>query len=142
MSVTAKQCSVLMVDPEEKPSAHRKQLEALGFRVQQDRAWPEDDRAVLEYEVIIVRLPAMNGAPMLAARLRAKPQFGRRVLIALVPPSVPAAERMSARASGFDEVLSDCCEPRQLSSRILRRLRTRPEYHCVLPPGDRKRRAA
>ena len=142
MSVTTKQCSVLLVDPAAKPTAHRKQLEALGFRVTQERAWPEDDRAVLDYEVIIVRLPAMNGAPMLAARLRAKPQFGRRVLIALVPASVPVQDRLSARTTGFDEVLSDCCDARQLTSRILRRLRTRPEYHCVLPPGDRKRRAA
>ena len=142
MSVTAKQCSVLLVAPGEKSTAHRRQLEALGFRVTQERAWPEDDRAVLDYEVIIVRLPAMNGASMLAARLRAKPQFGRRVLIALVPPSVPVQDRLSARTTGFDEVLSDCCDPRQLTSRILRRLRTRPEYHCVLPPGDRRRRAA
>lgn len=142
MTVTAKQCSVLLIDPAERPTAHRKQLRALGFRVTQERAWPEDDRAVLAYEVIIVRLPATNGAPMLAARLRAKPQFGRRVLIALVPASVPLQDRVSARTSGFDEVLSDCCDPRQLTSRILRRLRTRPEYHCVLPPGDRKRPAA
>ena len=142
MTVTAKQCSVFLIDPSERPTAHRKQLEALGFRVTQARAWPEDDRTVLAYEVIIVRLPATNGAPMLAARLRAKPQFGRRVLIALVPASVPMQDRVSARTSGFDEVLSDCCDARQLTSRILRRLRTRPEYHCVLPPGDRKRRAA
>ena len=142
MSVNEKRCSVLVIDPAPKPTAHRKQLAALGFRVTQERAWPENDQQVLDYEVIIVRLPAMNGAPMLAARLRAKPQFGRRVLIALVPASVPLSDRVSARTSGFDEVLTDCCDARQLTSRILRRLRTRPEYHCVLPPGDRRRRAA
>ena len=142
MSVNEKQCSVLLIDPAPKSAVHRKHLEALGFRVAQERAWPEDDREVLAYEVIIVRLPAMNGAPMIAARLRAKPQFGRRVLIALVPASAPLPDRVSARTSGFDEVLTDCCDPRQLTSRILRRLRTRPEYHCVLPPGDRRRRAA
>lgn len=142
MSLTAKQCSVLLIDPAEKPAGHRRQLESKGFRVSEKRAWPEDDRDILHHEVIIVRLGAMNGASMLAARLRAKPQFGRRVLIALVPPSVSPRDRLSARTSGFDEVLTEGCDPRQLTSRILRRLRTRPEYHCVLPPGDRRRRAA
>ena len=32
--------------------------------------------------------------------------------------------------------------PLKIAARILRRLRNRPEYHCVLPPGDRRRRAA
>ena len=142
MSASDKRCSVLLIDSGERPTAHGKQLEAQGFRVTQERAWPENDREVLNYEVIIVRLRAMSGVSMLAARLRAKPQFGRRVLIALVPRAVPMEDRVSARTSGFDEVLTDCCDARQLTSRILRRLRTRPEYHCVLPPGDRRRRAA
>ena len=137
-----KQCSVLLINPMKTPASHRATLEELGFRVTETRDWPDDERAVLEYQVVIVRLQTLVGAPMLGARLRAKPRFGRRVLIALVPAATATDERVSARSSGFDEVLTDCCDSRQLVARILRRLRTRPEYHCVLPPGDRRRSAA
>jgi DNA-binding response OmpR family regulator len=139
---SAKQCSVLFVNPGAARTPHRVMLEGIGFRVTEARDWPEDDRAVLDYEVVIVRVRSPESAPMLAARLRAKPRFGRRVLIALVPASVSLKDRHSARASGFDEVLTDCCDGRQLVARILRRLRTRPEYHCFLPPDHRRSPAA
>jgi DNA-binding response OmpR family regulator len=133
---------VLFVNPGGRPSSWPSQLEAMGFRVTEAREWPDDERVVLEHQVVIVRVHAIDGAPMLAARLRAKPRFGRRVLIALVAPATSVVDRLSARTSGFDEVLFDCCAVRLLTARILRRLRNRPEYHCVLPPGDRRRRAA
>jgi hypothetical protein len=79
---------------------------------------------------------------MLAARLRAKPHFGRRALIALVDPDTPVHDRRSAEASGFDDVVNDCCDSRQLVARILRRLRARPELRCVLPPAFSRRSAA
>jgi hypothetical protein len=105
------------------------------------RQWPDDDRVLLEHHVVIVRLRDIRDAPMLAARVRAKPRFGRRVLIAFVPDAASAQECQSARSSGFDEVVTKCCDARQLTARILRRLRTRPEYRCILP-GDRRRSAA
>ena len=142
VKVAKQQCSVLLINPAKSQSPQRGTLEELGFRVTETDDWPDDERAVLEYQVVIVRLQNIVGAPMLGARLRAKPRFGRRVLIALVPASTALQERVSARSSGFDEVLTDCCDARQLVARILRRLRTRPEYHCVLPPGDRRRPAA
>ena len=77
-------------------------------------------------------------APMLAARLRAKPHFGRRLLIALVPAGTPPPNRRAAEASGFDDVVNDCCDTRHLTTRILRGLRTRPELRCVLPPPERR----
>ena len=141
VTVSAKQCSVLVVNPGGDPPPHRAVLEHTGFLVTEAREWP-DDRLLLEHHVVIIRLHTVSAAPMVAARVRAKPRFGRRVLIALVPASAALQERISARTSGFDEVLTDCCDGRQLTARILRRLRTRPEYRCVLPPGDRGRPAA
>ena len=142
MGERAKQCSVLCLNPTEARWPHRALLEASGFRVTELREWPEDENAVLAYEVFIVRVRSADGAPMLAARLRAKPRFGRRVLVAIVPESVALEDRQSARASGFDEVLTEGCEGRELVARILRRLRTRPEYQCVLPPAHRRSSAA
>lgn len=138
----AKQCSVLLINPTGKSMPQRPTLEGVGFRVHEIREWPEDDTAVLAHEVVIVRVANICGLPMLAARLRAKPRFGRRVLIALVPESVPLEDRVAARACGFDEVLTHCCDGRHLSARVLRRLRRRPEYRCLLPPDHRRRPAA
>jgi hypothetical protein len=136
-----KRCSVLLVNTVDDSFPQRAALEDVGFRVTLARQWPDDDRALLEHHVVIVRLREVRDTPMLAARVRAKPRFGHRVLIALVPESASARDCQSARASGFDEVLTNCCDGRQLAARILRRLRMRPEYHCVLP-GDRRRSAA
>jgi hypothetical protein len=138
----AKQCSVLLIDPSDDALSQRGVIEEIGFRVTLARQWPDRDAVLLEHHVVIVALRAVRLAPMLAARVRAKPGFGRRVLVALVPGSSSLSDRQAARASGFDEVLANCCDGRQLTARILRRLRTRPEYHCVLPPGDRRRPAA
>ena len=138
MPNAAKQCSVLLINPSDKPMPQRPTLQEIGFRVSEIREWPEDDTAVLAHEVVIVRVANIGGLPMLAARLRAKPRFGRRVLIALVPESVSTQDRAEARACGFDEVLAHCCDGRQLSARVLRYLRTRPEYRCLLPPDHRR----
>ena len=141
MAESTKRCSVLLVNAGDDSFSQRAVLEDVGFLVTLTQQWPDDDRRLLEYQVVIVRLHEARRAPMLAARVRAKPRFGRRVLIALVPESATVQECQSARASGFDEVLNSCCDGRQLTARILRRLRTRPEYHCLLP-GDRRRSAA
>jgi hypothetical protein len=136
-----KQCAVLFVNPERKHSAHPAYLRETGFIVDETHEWPLDG-AVRNYHVVVVRVPVMNGAPMLAARLRAKPHFGRRLLIALVDPDIPLHDRRSAEASGFDDVLNDCCESRQLAARILRRIRSRAELRCALPPSPVRRSAA
>lgn len=141
MANGTKRCSVLLVNAGDDSLSQRAVLEDVGFRVTLARQWPDDDRQLLEHHVVIVWMREVRNAPMLAARVRAKPRFGRRVLIALVPESASGQDCQSARASGFDDVLTNGCDGRQLTARILRRLRARPEYHCVLP-GDRRRSAA
>ena len=132
MTENAKRCSILLVTGE-RSCSQRPALESSGFLVAETQDWPEDEQAVLSHHVVIVRIRSMRNAPMLGARLRAKPRFGRRVLIALVPPAAALHERTSALTSGFDEVLDDSCDARQLIARILKRLRMVPEYHCLLP---------
>jgi DNA-binding response OmpR family regulator len=127
-----KQCAVLYVGQELQPTTHVEYLRALGFVVHQAVDWPAND-SIRDYHVVIVRLGAVEAAPMLAARLRAKPHFGRRVLLALVDPDASLGQRRAAAASGFDEVLTDRCDSRQLTARILRHLRSRPELRCALP---------
>lgn len=127
-----KQCSVLYVSHEARPASHVEYLRAVGFVVQQAVDWPATD-AIRDYHVVIVRVGAIDTAPMLAARLRAKPHFGRRVLVALADPATPLGERRAAQESGFDDVLPDRCDSRHLAARILRHLRGRPELRCALP---------
>jgi hypothetical protein len=133
-----KQCSVLIVNcGEEAP--YRQGLERIGFRVSETCEWPADE-VVRTCEVVIVLFRHLQTITMLAARMRAKPHFGHRVLIAVVPSAASADERRSAIGSGFDDVVSESKDARLLIARILRQLRSRPEHRCFLP--DRKRRAA
>lgn len=141
-SEVVKQCAVMFVNPVRDRTPHPEAMRAMGFVVHEIIEWPDDDAAVREYHVVIVRVREIEAAPMLAARLRAKPHFGRRLLIALVPSETPQPGRRAAEASGFDEVLNDLCDTRHLTTRILRGLRTRPELRCVLPPPERRRSAA
>ena len=136
-----KHCAVLYVNPEVNDAFHIPYLRRLGFIVHETDDWPADD-IVREYHVLIIRLGASDAAPMLAARFRAKPHFGRRVLIALVDPETSAADRRSAEEGGFDDVLDDRCDCRLLTARILRSLRARPELRCVLPRSSSPRPAA
>jgi hypothetical protein len=134
-----KQCSVLLINAERRETSHRAALEEAGFRVTEICDWP-DDNVFTAFEVVLVVLPHMQRASMLAARIRAKPHFGHRVLIAVVPSSIGIAERRDAIRSGFDDVAGDSRSSRVLLARIMRRLRARPEHRCFLP--DRKRPAA
>ena len=133
-----KQCSILIVNSGTETS-HRQALERIGFKVSETCEWPDDDM-IPAFEVVIVLLRHMQTAGMLAARMRAKPHFGHRVLIAVVPATASADERRSAVGNGFDDVVGDSRDSRQLIARIFRRLRLRPEHRCFLP--DRKQRAA
>ena len=134
-----KQCSVLIVNCAGWEIAHRESLERRGFRVVETAEWPSD-AVVTEHQVVIIVLQEIAMVSVLAARMRAKPRFGLRVLVGVtrVPPS--AAERRDAIVAGFDDVVGDSHDSRILIARILRRLRARPEHRCLLP--ERKRPAA
>ena len=132
------QCSLLIINCTERESPYRADLERRGFRVTELNEWPADE-AVRDAQVVIVVLNRLDTMGMLAARMRAKPRFGRRILIALAPTAT-AADRRLAIGAGFDDVVAESVPPRVLIARILRVLRTRPEYRCFLP--DRNRPAA
>jgi DNA-binding response OmpR family regulator len=117
-------------------------LRETGFRVTEVRDWPENNDVIRDYHAVILSLRKTQSAPMIAARLRAKPHFGQRLLIALVDPDVTAHERRMALEAGFDEIVSDDGDCRLLVARLLRRLRAKPELRCVLPPPAKRRSAA
>ena len=134
-----KKCSVLVINISASETPYRLTLERVGFRVVETREWPADE-IIPEFEVVIVLLQHMQAVSMLAARLRAKPRFGQRVLIAVAPEPIAPPERRAAIDCGFDDVVIDGTDARQLLARVLRQLRARPEHRCFLP--DLKRRAA
>jgi hypothetical protein len=140
------QCSILFVmplyvksGPPEKTQTPA--LRALGFRVDECEEFPAND-VFPTYHAVIVRLGAECDLTMLGARLRAKPRFGRRVLVALVRGTVTDRDKREAMQSGFDHMLPDTCGARDLAATILRILRPYPEYRCLLRnPGGRRKAA-
>jgi hypothetical protein len=135
----SKQCSVLVVNCTGRETAHVQPLQLRGFRVVELSQWPTDD-VVLDYEVVIIVLRRMDSVSMTAARMRAKPRFGMRVLVGVTESAPSAAERRHAIVSGFDEIVGESRDSRVLIARILRTLRARPEHRCLLP--EKNRRAA
>lgn len=136
------QCSILYVRPTGHAEAQAAALRALGFRVDVHEELPPNE-VFTAYHAVIVR-PASNcDLPMLAARLRAKPHFGRRVLLGLVPEGMAPREQREVVLSGFDFTLSDGCSARELAATVLRLLRPYPEFRCVLrlTPGGRRKAA-
>lgn len=132
-----KQCSVLFVQDGRDTQAAG--LRALGFAVSESEDLPE---AFNSYHAVIVRVAPDWSLPMIGTRLRARPHFGRRVLIALIHPSASERSRREAVLSGFDATLSSSCSARDLAATILRRLRPYPELRCVLrAPGGRRKAA-
>jgi hypothetical protein len=116
-------------------------LRALGFRVDESEELPSNE-AFAAYHAVVVRPARHCDLPMLAARLRAKPNFGRRVLVALLPAPIPARVQREAVLSGFDQALPQTCGVRDLAASILRLLRPYPEYRCLLRfPGGRRKAA-
>jgi DNA-binding response OmpR family regulator len=134
-----KQCAVLIITCDARVTSHRRALERSGFRVTTTAEWPAD-AIIRDFHVVIVLVRGVESATMMAARMRAKPHFGQRVLIAVVPGEPTAADRRTAIGSGFDDVASDARDSRALVARVVQFLRLRPEYRCFLP--DRKRPAA
>jgi hypothetical protein len=134
-----KQCSVLIVNCSGREISHSQSLQERGFRVVETAEWPTDD-VVKEYDVVVIVLRETDSVSVVAARMRAKPRFGNRVLMGLtrLPPS--AAERRYAIVAGFDDLVGQSHDSRILVARILQRLRARPEHRCLVP--ERKRPAA
>jgi hypothetical protein len=125
---------VLAHDPEAVPQV--KALDALGFRIEPATEMPEAHE-LERYHAVVFVLSSLQGAAMLAARVRARRRFGRRALIALVPEHLPHAERRALVPTGFDDVLGTTSPARTIAARILRRLRAFPEHRCLLRPRRR-----
>ena len=136
---TNKQCSVLVINCSGRETAHCQSLQLRGFRVIEVREWPADE-VVLEHEVVIIVLRRMDSVSVTAARMRAKPKFGNRVLIGVTEPAPSAGERRHAVLAGYDDLVGESRDSRVLIARILHMLRARPEHRCLVP--DRKRPAA
>jgi hypothetical protein len=133
------QCSILYIRPGPNEQAqHVGALRALGFAVDIADELPPAN-ILSTYHAILVCTPDCNLA-VLGMRLRAKPRFGRRVLIGMVPECCTDRQRREAAQSGFDTTLPQACSSRDLAAHILRRLRPFPEYRCLLraPKGRRK----
>ena len=133
------QCSILYVHDGGMHETLVEALRGLGFSVQAAEDLPSDE-ALTPHHALIVRARPACSLPMLAARLRAKARFGRRVLIALVPEETPERVRREAVLSGFDATLPATCSGRGLAAAILKQLRPYPEFRCFLrsPTGRRK----
>jgi len=134
------QCSILYITPEPLGD-HAAELRALGFSVDFAGDLPASE-VFTKYHAIIVRVHQECDLPVLAMRLRAKPRFGRRVLIAVVPGPLSERRQREAAASGFDVTLPDTCSARDLAAHILRRLRPFPEFRCLLRTPNGRRKAA
>jgi len=135
------QCSILYIDAGAPSDTHAAALRDLGFSVDVVDDLPSAE-VLSGYHAVVVRVGAQINLPGLGARLRAKPRFGRRVLIALVPATCGERQRREAAVSGFDVALHDCCTARNLAAHILRRLRPYPEYRCLLRTPQGRRKAA
>jgi hypothetical protein len=139
VAVAVNQCSILYVHDGRVQETLVDGLKTLGFAVLATEDLPPDD-VLGPHHALIVRARPGCSLPMLAARLRAKARFGRRVLVALVPEDTPERVRREAVLSGFDATLPADCSPRGVAASILRLLRPYPEFRCFLrsPTGRRK----
>jgi hypothetical protein len=116
-------------------------LRSLGFRVDESDQIPPADE-LERYHAVVVRVLPDASLPMLGTRLRARPRFGRRVLMALVGADVSDRARREATMSGFDLTMPDTCSARDLAAQIIRLLRDYPEYRCLLRAPNGRRKAA
>lgn len=139
MAVSA-QCSILYINTDSFVDTQTAALRSLGFHVVEMDDVPARD-ALAKYHAVVLRAGTGNRLPSVAARLRAAPLFGRRVLIALVPGCVTARERREGVDSGFDLVLPEQSSARDLAASILSLLRKYPEHRCLLRSHTRRRAA-
>jgi hypothetical protein len=136
-----KQCGILFVGRCGTDQGRVAALRSLGFRVAESEHLPSTEE-LDGYHAIVVRGGNDLSLPMVGARVRAKPLFGRRVLIALVPAGVSERDNREARMSGFDETLPASCTARDIAAQVLRLLRGYPEYRCLLRAPNGRRKAA
>jgi hypothetical protein len=136
---SVKQCSILFVNCSGREIAHILALHRRGFRVVEMSEWPPDD-VITHYEIVVLVLREMDIISVVAARMRAKPKFGNRVLMGVTRTAPSAVERRHAIVSGFDDIVGESNDSRILIARILQRLRALPEHRCLVP--HRKRPAA
>ena len=135
------QCGILFIGPCGADSARVAALQSLGFRVGESVELPSADE-LATYQAIVVRGITNDSLPALGARLRAKPRFGRRVLIALVTDLVSDRDRREATMCGFDQTLPESCSARDIAAHVLRLLRAFPEFRCLLRAPNGRRKAA
>jgi hypothetical protein len=135
------QCGILFIGRCGSDDRRLAALRSLGFRVDESEHLPSGDDLHV-YHAMIVRSQPGCSLPMVGARLRAKPHFGRRVLIALVAGDVSDRDNREAMMSGFDLTLHDGCSARDITAHILRLLRGIPEYRCLLRAPNGRRKAA
>jgi len=137
----AAQCSILYINASAVVETQTCALRALGFDVVEMNDVPARE-TLAKYHAVIVRTEAAACLTTVAARLRSAPMFGRRVLLALVPATVPVRPRRDAIDAGFDAVVPQHCSARDLAATILSLLRKYPEHRCVLRSRTGRRRAA
>lgn len=137
----ANQCGILFIGRCGGDDARIAALRSLGFRVDESEHFPTAED-LAHYHAFIVRAFEGCALPVVGARLRAKPQFGRRILIALMPEHVSERDTRDAKMSGFDEALAASCTARDIAAHILRLLRGFPEYRCLLRAPNGRRKAA
>ena len=135
------QCSILFVNPGRRPARQPETLRQLGFLVSEVEDLPPTAE-LLAHHVIVLATAKFHVLTMLGTHLRAKPHFGRRLLVALVPAETSAQARRDAVSSGFDAAMPANTGARMLAATLLRALRPHPEHRCVLRPSRRARRAA
>jgi len=134
--VTERQCAILYINAISGERTHVDGLRALGFQVHEASDLPPGD-PLEDYHAVVIQAPEGVRLPVLAARLRAKPRFGRRVMIAVVPDTTTERQRREAVDAGFDLTMPSASGPRDLGDAILSRLRRYPEHHCVVRTGPR-----
>ena len=137
----ANQCGILFIGSCGSDERRLAALRSLGFRVDESEHLPSGDDMEV-YHAVIVRVTPACSLPMVGARLRARPQFGRRVLMALVADGVSDRDNRAALMSGFDITLPDSCSARDIAAQILRLLRAFPEYRCLLRAPNGRTKAA
>jgi CheY-like chemotaxis protein len=140
--VAVNQCSVLFLKPCCRVETQIAALRSLGFSVTATDELPPAE-ALTRYHAIVCGAMPETSLTMMAARLRAKPHFDRRVLIALVAATVTERDKRDAVNAGFSCVLPEDCTARDIASAIITFLRRFPEYRCLLraPKGTRRKAA-
>lgn len=134
-------CSLLYINSAASRRTQTQALRSLGFHVTESVDTPPADQ-MERYHGVIVRAASDCPLPPIANRLRARPRFDRRVLVALVSTAVPARDQRDAVDSGFDAVLPEECSARDLAATILGVLRKYPEHRCALRTVTGRRKAA